>query len=51
VSPTIYKGATITHSTRAGSLSAPRAVYHRDKLTNHVTRAESMAEAETEFII
>jgi hypothetical protein len=51
VSPTIHKGATIIHSTRAGSFGAPRVVYYRDKLTNHVIRAKSMAKAETEFAI
>jgi hypothetical protein len=51
VSPTIHKGATVIHITRAGSLSALRAVYYRDKLTNHVIKAKSAAEAETEFVI
>ncbi|CZR58385.1 uncharacterized protein PAC_08277 [Phialocephala subalpina] len=51
VSPTIYKGATVIHSTGAGSLGAPRAIHHRDELTNHVIGAESAAEAETEFAI
>lgn len=49
VSPTIHKGATVTRSTGAGSLGAPRAVHHQDELTNHVIGAESAAEAETEF--
>jgi hypothetical protein len=49
MSLTIYKGATIIYSTRARSLSTPRIVYHRDKLTNHVIRAKSIAEAE--FVI
>jgi hypothetical protein len=51
MSLTIYKEATVIYSTGAGSFSAPRAVYHRDKLTNHVIRAKSMVEAETEFVI
>ena len=51
MSPTIYEEATIIYSTGAGSLGAPRAVHRRDELTNHVTRAESAAEAETEFAI
>jgi hypothetical protein len=51
MSPTIYERAAITHSTGAGSLGTPRVVYIRDKLTNHVIRAESAAEAETEFVI
>ena len=51
MSPTIHKGATVTHSTGAGSLDAPRAVHYRDELTNHVIGAESAAEAETEFVI
>jgi len=34
-----------------GSLGAPRAVHHRDELTNHVIGAESAAEAETESAI
>lgn len=46
MSPTIHKGATVTYSTGARSLGAPRAVYHRDELTNHVIGAESAAEAE-----
>jgi len=46
VSPAIYKGATITHSTGAGSLSTLRAVYYRDKLINYVIRAKFAAEAE-----
>ena len=46
MSPTIYKRAT-----GAGSFNTLRAVYYRDKLTNHVIRAESAAEAETEFAI
>jgi hypothetical protein len=50
VSPTIHKGATVTHSTGAGSLGAPRAVHYRDELTNHVIGAESPAGAETEFV-
>ena len=48
MSSTIYKGATVTHSTGAGSLNAPKAVYYRDKLTNYVIGAKSAAEAETE---
>jgi hypothetical protein len=51
MSPTIYKGATVTHSTGAGSLDVPRAVHYRDELTNHVIGAESTAKAETEFVI
>lgn len=51
MSPTIYKEATVIYSTGAGSFGAPRAVYDRDKLNNHVTEAKSTAEAETEFAI
>lgn len=43
MSPTIHKGATVTHSTGAGSLGAPRAG-HRDEITNHVIGAESATE-------
>jgi hypothetical protein len=46
MSLTIYKGATVIHSTGARSLSAPKVVYHWDKLINYVIRAESAAKAE-----
>jgi hypothetical protein len=51
VSLTIYKRATVIHSTGAGSLSTLRVVYIWNKLTNYVIRAKSAAKAKTEFVI
>jgi hypothetical protein len=51
VSPTIHERATVIYSIGAGFLNTPRAVHHRDKLTNHVIGAKSATKAKTEFVI